>query len=135
MISEEIGHLGRRDADEADLRAASAHPIGPGRFVLVVDQRRQHERHVPVDGIAASRPLDLVPRAREDGRDVGHVDARHIVILLFHVRNDRGHPRKRVEPRPVAADDGVLADEPAVRFQVCENDSHRSPHSDEAKNG
>ena len=46
VVLEELGHLRRRDADEADLDAARAHPIGPGRFVLVIDERREHERDV-----------------------------------------------------------------------------------------
>ena len=45
---EQLRHLRRRDADEPDLDAARAHPIGPRRFVLVIDQRRQHERDVAI---------------------------------------------------------------------------------------
>src|SRR6185312_995151 len=40
---EELRHLRRRDADEADLDALRAHLVGPLRLVLVVDKRREHE--------------------------------------------------------------------------------------------
>ena len=103
-----------------------AHAIGPGGLVLVVDQRRQHERDVAVHFLAA-RPLHLVAGARQDGRDVGHVHARHVVELLLQIRHHRRHARERLEPRSVSADDRVLADETAIGFQVCENDPHQSP--------
>ncbi len=128
VILEQLRHLRRGDADEPDLDAARAHPVGPRGFVLVIDQRRQHERDVAVHQLAA-RPRHLVAGARQDGGDVRHVDARHVVELLLQIRHDRRHARKRIEPRSVAADDGVLADEPAIRFQVCENHSHRPPQS------
>ena len=108
------------------LTPLGAHPIGPGGFVLVIDQRRQHQRDVALHLVAA-RPLHLVAGARQNRRDVGHVDARHVVEFLLQIRHHRRHARERIETRSVAADDGILAHEPAMGFQICENDSHQSP--------
>jgi hypothetical protein len=115
VIAEQFRHLGRRDADEADLHAAGAHAVGPRRLVLVVHERREDKRDVALH-LFTARPLHLVPGARQDGRDVGHVDARHVVELLFQIRHHRRHARERIETRSVAADHGVFADEPAARF-------------------
>ena len=128
VVGEQLRHLRRRDADEADLDALRAHAIGPRGFVLVIDERREHERDVALHFFAA-RPLHVVAGARQDGRDVGHVDAGHVVELLLEIRHHRRHARERIEPRSVPADDGVLADEPAIGLQVCEHDSHQSPQS------
>jgi hypothetical protein len=124
VIDEQFGHFRRGDADEPHLDAAGAHPIGPRGFVLVIDERGQDERHVAGHQIVA-RPLHIVAGTRQDGREVRHVHARHVVKLLLQVRGHGRHARKRIETRSVAAHDGVFADEAAVRFQVCENNSHR----------
>ena len=99
MLLEQLRHLRRRDADEADLDAFRAHAIGPGRFVLVIDERRQHERDVAGEFVAA-RPFHLVAGARQDGGDVGHVDARDVVELLLEPGHHRRHARKRIETDP-----------------------------------
>ena len=129
MIGEQLGHFRRRDADEPDLHAAGAHPVGPRGLVLVIDQRRQHERDVAIDHFA-TRPTDVVAGAGEDRRDVGHVDAGDVVELLLEIRHHGRDARERIEPRSVSADHRVLADKPSIRLQVRENDLHQSPQSD-----
>jgi hypothetical protein len=86
VIGEQLGHLRRRDADEPDLHPARAHPVGPRGLVLVIDQRRQHERDVAIEHLA-TRPADVVAGAGEDRRDVGHVDAGDVVELLLEIRH------------------------------------------------
>ena len=115
VVHEELGHLRRRDADETDLHALGAHLVGPPGFVLVVDERRQHERDVAVHHFFA-RPLHLVPGAGQDGRQIRHVHAGDVVKLLLDIDGRAGHARKRIETRSVAADHGVLTDEPAARL-------------------
>ena len=123
VFGEQLGHLRRRDADEPDLHAARAHPVGPRRLVLVVDKRRQYQRHVAVEDLAA-RPFHVVARAVENRRDIGHVDARHVMEPLLEIRHHGRHARKRIEPRSVSTDHRVLADKTSIGFQVRENDLH-----------
>ena len=64
VVGEELRHLRRRDADEADLHAARAHAVGPRRLVLVIDQRREHERDIGV-GLGATGESHFMAAARE----------------------------------------------------------------------
>ena len=126
VVGEELRHLRRRDADEADLHAARAHAVGPRRLVLVIDQRREHERDIGV-GLGATGESHFMAAARENRGGVSQVDARHVVELFLEIRHHGRHARKRIEPRSVTADDRVLADEPACGRQICEKHSHQSP--------
>ena len=126
VIGKQVRHLRRGDAEESDLDTSRPHLVGPGRFVAVVDQRRQHQRHVAV-GERSAGPHHFVPAAGQDRGDVRHVDAREIVELSLEIRNHRRHARKRIQTRPVAADDGVLTHVAACGFQVRENHPHKSP--------
>ena len=122
VIGEELRHLRGRDSNEPDFDAACAQRVGPRGFMPMIDDRRQHEREIRADrrvGVRTARPDDLVSRARQDGGNVGHVHAGHIVELLFEIRNDAGDARERHQPGPVPADYRILTDEPAVRLQVC----------------
>ena len=133
VVGEQLRHLRRRDAEEAHAHAARAHAVRPRRLVPVVDERRQHERHIGVRRVAGvARPDHLMAGAGENRRDVGHVHARHVVKLFLEIANNRRDARERIEARSVAADDGVFADEPAIGFQICENHSHQSPRVHES---
>src|SRR5580765_3886136 len=69
MILEELRHLRRREPYEADAQAAFAGLVGPRGFLLVVHERRQHERDVAVD-LFFARVRDLVPGAIGDGSQI-----------------------------------------------------------------
>src|SRR4051812_17000754 len=50
--------------------------------------------------------------------------ARQVVEPAFHSRHDPRHSRKRLQPRSVTADDGVLADEAVAPLDIRQHDSH-----------
>ena len=123
VIDKQRRHLRGGDADEPYFDSAGAHLVGPRGLALVIDQRRENQRDVPVDRLIPCPP-HLVAGARQDGRQIRHVDARHVMKLFLEVSSRARDARKRIQPGSVAANNCVLADEPAIRFQICENNSH-----------
>jgi hypothetical protein len=97
---EELRHLRRGDADEADGHTACARGVGPGDFRPVIDDRRQHQRDIgAVEGSgAAAGAHHVVGGAAETRRRVGEMDARQIVVLLLQARDDAGDAGERLEP-------------------------------------
>ena len=123
---EQVRQLGGGQAHEAHARAARARGVGPARLVAVVDERREDEGEVALeDGVAGEG--DLVARAGQDGGQVGHGDARHVVDAPAQGAGEAGDLREGTQPRPVSAHDRVLVDEPFGALEIREHDAHVAP--------
>jgi hypothetical protein len=119
-----VRQLLRCDADEPGRHPARAHRARPRGFAAVIDERRQHDGHVTIDQVAGGG-VHVVAGTRRQRRCVGQVHARHLVKSALQSRDHARHSRKWPQPRSVAADDRILANETVTPFDVREHDSHR----------
>ena len=123
VVQEQLGHLRSGEPDEPDPRAPPAQIVGPGRFVPVVDERREDESDVTLCK-RVGRPPRIVPLRGGERGQIGHLHGgRRMQPPLDHAHHRRRF-RERAQARSVPAGDRVLAYESIRAFQVRQHYAH-----------
>ena len=92
--------------------------------MAMVNERREHDGDVAIDRLIA-RPAHLVAVGGEDGREVAHHHARHVMETVLHLRKDVRDFRKRLETGSVPAHNRVFRDYSGTTLEICENHTHK----------
>ena len=118
-IRKQFRQVRRGCAQETDAQTVLTCELGPGSFVLVINDRAENERHIAFDlfALCVNNPM---ARARQNGREVTELNTRQVLKDGANVFGKASHHGVGAKARPVTTRDGVFVDKATMRLQIGE---------------
>src|SRR5437870_12063804 len=118
--------MGCHRSKKSNMHAALPRVFSPSNFMAIVNDRREYETKIAVDGLFVGKNNFMTSR-RENCCQIGRMNARHILINLSHAFDATRGPAEAAETRPKTSNNRIFIHESISTLQIRNNNAHRSP--------